>query len=76
LPAYGKEKVDVGRTHHPEPDIVVAVVRLVVVAESGARVVGIVVPTPATHHTPLVSGCPAGLPASSSPDFSQTFDPK
>ena len=41
---------DVGRTHHPKPQIVVAVVRRVVVAVSGARIVLKNVPGAAAHN--------------------------
>ena len=54
--------MDVRRTHHPEADIVVAVVRIVVVAVVRARGLLIVVPRTAAHGARLVSGCPTGFP--------------
>jgi hypothetical protein len=54
--------VDVGRTHHPEPVVVVAVVRVPVVAVGRARVVLIVVPGATAHHARLGLGPPHRLP--------------
>jgi hypothetical protein len=54
LSAIGKgmEEWDAHRT---KTDIVVTIVRLIVVAKSGARVVLIVVPRPAAQHPPSAS---------------------
>lgn len=54
----GEPKVDVGRTHHPKTDVVVTVVRMVVVAVAGARVVLIVDPGAAAQHPRLGAGLP------------------
>ena len=45
---------DVGRTHHPKTDVVVAIAGGVVVAVRRARVVLVVVPGTAAQHTPFV----------------------
>jgi len=58
LPASWRPKVDVGRTHGPEAAIVVAVVRMVVVAVRRTRIVWIVVPTAAAQHPGLDLGAP------------------
>ena len=50
LPAPLKGTNDVGRTHHTETQIVVAVVRSVVVAVRSARIVLIIVPGAAAHN--------------------------
>jgi hypothetical protein len=55
--------VDVGPTHHTKTDVVVAVVRMVVVAIVGARIALIVVPGAAAQNARLVTGRPAGFPA-------------
>jgi hypothetical protein len=47
--------MDVGRTHHPKPDVVVTVVRMIVVAVLGARIVLIVDPRTAAQHARLLS---------------------
>jgi hypothetical protein len=41
---------DVGRTHHPKPQIVVTVVRSVVIAVRSVRIVLVIVPGAAAHH--------------------------
>jgi hypothetical protein len=48
--------------HHPKPDIVVTVVRMVVVAESRTRVVLIVVPRAPAQHPRLIHGPPHRFP--------------
>lgn len=49
-----KEKmIRCGTTHHPEAEIVVTVIWMVVVAVGRARVVLVVVPRTAAHHTPV-----------------------
>ena len=58
MPVSEGPKVDVRRHHHPETDVVVPVVRIVVVAVVRARVVLIVVPGAPAHHPRLVSGAP------------------
>jgi hypothetical protein len=64
LPAFWRAKVDVGRAHHPKPDVVVAVVRTVVVAVAvvRARVVLIVVPGAPAQHPRLDHGTPSRFP--------------
>ena len=54
-PQPKKEKLDVGRTTQPKTNVVVTVVRIVVVAVRGVRVVLIVVPGAAAQHTRDVS---------------------
>ena len=51
--------LDVGDTHNTQANVVVAIVRIVVVAVRRARVVLIVVPGPAAQHAPDLSGYPA-----------------
>ncbi len=59
--AVQEHAYDVGRTQNPKPDIVVAVVRIVVVAGGRARVVCIIVPGATAHHPGHVSGNPTEL---------------
>ena len=47
--AEWRAKVDVGTTHYPKTDVVVPVVRVIVVAVAGARVVFLIVPRAATQ---------------------------
>ncbi len=62
LSAFGGKKVDVGRAQHPEPVVVVPVVRVVVVAVVRARVVLIVDPGAAAQHARLGLGTPHRFP--------------
>ena len=52
----------VGRTHYTKTDVVVAVVRMVVVAIVGARIVLIVVPGAAAQNARLGHGSPCRFP--------------
>ena len=54
--------MDVGRTHHTKTDVVVAAVRMVVVAISGARIVLTVVPGAAAQNARLGHGSPCRFP--------------
>ena len=47
-----KGLLDVGDTHQPKPQVVVAIVGMVVVAVGATRVLAVVVPRAAAHHAP------------------------
>ncbi len=56
--------VDVGRAQHPKTPVVVAVLRMVVVAVARARIVLIVVPGTAAQHAGRGLGPPHRFPGS------------
>jgi hypothetical protein len=63
MPVSERPKVDVRPPHHPETDVVVPIVRMIVVAVLRARVVLIVVPRAPAQHPRLDPGAPGWLPS-------------